>query len=213
MKKTVRIPETRTKSTETNGGDLRSLVGFVAPFLNPCVRSLRLLVPFSPMLRSARAETDSCAPAHRSLLVLFLCRRPAEHRLHHVGRPRRARDRRVRVAGEPDAQSRPPRARGDEARQCLRDQLHLHAESRRDPDGTVFTLEWRSGVQPVRQLADDRGAAAAAGGLLHGHDWQVAPRQRSSRFRQVGDPARAGRRTRARCSTRRPARRRTRAST
>ena len=38
-----------------------------------------------------------------------------------------------------------------------------------------------------------RGAAAAAGRLLHRHDRQVAPRQRSRRLRPLGDPAGPGR--------------------
>ena len=48
---------------------------------------------------------------------------------------------------------------------------------------------------------------AAAGRLLHRHDRQVAPRQRSRRLRSLGDPARARAPTSIPSSTRRPARR------
>ena len=90
-------------------------------------------------------------------------------------------------------QHRPPGPRRRAPDQCLRDQLDLHAEPRRDPDRPVLAPQRRDHVQSVRQLAHDGGAAAAAGRLLHRHDRQVAPRQRSGRLRPVGDPSGPGR--------------------
>ena len=121
------------------------------------------------------------------------CRRPSEHRLHHVGRSCRARHWRVRVARQPDPQHRSPGPRGRDPAERVRDQLDLHAEPRRDPDRPVCTPERRPGVQPLRQRADDGGATAPAGRVSHGDDRQVAPRERSRRLRSVGDPARPGR--------------------
>ena len=128
-------------------------------------------------------------------------------------RPRGARHRRVRVARQPDAEPRSPGARRRAADERVRHQLDLHAEPRGDSDRPVLAPQRRDGVQPLRQLAHDGRAAAAAGRLLHRHDRQVAPRQRSRGLRPLGDPARPGRVHRIRSSTRRPARRRTPAAT
>ena len=84
-------------------------------------------------------------------------------------------------------------ARRRVARERVRDQLHLHAEPRGDPDRPVFAHQRRHGVQSLRQLADDRRAPAAEGRLLHRDDRQVAPGQRSGRLRSMGDPPRPGR--------------------
>ena len=104
-------------------------------------------------------------------------------------------------------QPRSPGARGRAADERLRDQLDLHAEPRRDPHRPVLAPQRRDDVQPLRQLAHDGGAAAAAGGYYTGHDRQVAPRQRSRRLRSLGDPAGPGRLHGSGASTRRPARR------
>ena len=119
-------------------------------------------------------------------------RESPEHHLHHDRRPRGACDRRVRVAGQPDAAPRSPGARGRAADERLCHELDLHAEPRRDSDRPVLAPQRRDHVQSVRQLAHDRGAAAAAGRLSHRDGRQVAPWQRSRRLRPMGDPARPG---------------------
>ena len=69
--------------------------------------------------------------------------RPPEHHLHHDRRSRRARDRRVRVARQPDAEPRSACARGRAAHERVRDQLDLHAEPRGDPDRPVLAPQRR----------------------------------------------------------------------
>ena len=72
------------------------------------------------------------------------------------------------LARQPDAEHRSAGARGAGFHQRVRHQLDLHAEPCRDPDGPGITRQRRDDVQPVRQLADDRGAAAPGGGYYTG---------------------------------------------
>ena len=75
------------------------------------------------------------------------------------------------------------------------------------PDRQVQPHERRAGLQPVRRFAADRAEDAAAGGLLHGDDREVAPGKRPDRVRLLEHPARAGRHTTTRSSTTRTDRR------
>jgi len=49
-------------------------------------------------------------------------------------------------------------------------------------DGEIQPPEWRAGLQPIRRGAADSREVFASGRLLYGHDWQMAPRQRSNRL-------------------------------
>ena len=107
----------------------------------------------------------AAAPAPRPNVVFIMA---DDHAAHAISR--------LRLAGQPDPEPRPPRPGGDALRERLRHELDLHAEPRRDPDRRLLPQERRARLQPLRRLADDGGQAPAGRRLPHRHDRQVAPR-------------------------------------
>ena len=109
---------------------------------------------------------------------------PAEHPVHHDGRPCRARDRRVRLADQQDAAHGRDGAQRHDPLELLLHQPHLHAEPRRHPHGRVQPPQRRARVQQHLARQEDRRRIHARRRILHRLCRQVAPRRTQDRARR-----------------------------
>ena len=112
-----------------------------------------------------------CSILSSSSRVLRHCRRPAEHPVHHVRRPRLPGDQRLWQQPQQDAEHRPAGEGGDAVRPGVCDQLDLRAQPGGDPDRQVQPPERLSrqlGPGLVQRRAADVAEAAAGGRLQDG---------------------------------------------